>query len=349
MKNSIVTLILVLLCGQILSAQQDTCVKNILLEQAIITAEKIKAYRDYKYVMVDFEIADDKFFILQRQSNSFKNFRILVTNMVFEPLGTISIPEKLQPTSLEFDIADNVQIVTQDSLYQIIEVENKYYYAFPVEKNHYREVLGRCLFMTDQYVYFCDIRARGYLLDFYRISPQKKEREPVFCNNDLQRLSEIPQEVAWHEAHQPKSGGLWFGPSPEDWEVFLRHVWMRPNQAYLGCSNDTLYYFDHKNRKIITYDEDLNVLHSCDITYPDKETFWHHTMYQDRVSGRFYTIFGTALNEINTKTGKTIPKIKANSFLSQKMIIYKGNLYSLKKKRDSGNSEVSYIEKTKLN
>ena len=77
------SLIVFLLCGLAMSAQQDTCVKNILLEQAMVTAEKIKAYRDYKYVMVDFEIADDKFFILQRRSNSQKNFRILVTNMVF--------------------------------------------------------------------------------------------------------------------------------------------------------------------------------------------------------------------------------------------------------------------------
>jgi len=51
------------------------------------------------------------------------------------------------------------------------------------------------------------------------------------------------------------------------------------------------------------------------------------------------------LNEIDIKTGRTIPKINANNYLSQKMIIYKGNLYSLKKRRDSGNTEISFIEK----
>ena len=344
----IVITILFLLPIRIL-AQQDTVVKNILLEQAMITAEKIKAFRDYKYVMVDFEIADDKFFILQRRSNSFKNFRILVTNMVFEPLDTISIPEKLKPTNLEFDIAENVQIVAQDSMYQIVDIENKYYYAFPVEKNHYREVMSRCLFMTDKYVYFCDIRVNGYLFNFYRISPQLNESELIFCNDDLQTLSEIPQEVQWHVAHSSRSGGLWFGPSDDDWESFLRNVWMRPEQAYLGHSHDTLYYFDHQNRKIGTFDEDLNLLHSCDITYPDKEAFWRHIIYQDRAWGKFYTIFGATLNEIDVKTGKTIPRASANQYLSYKMIIYKGNLYSLKRKKDSGNIDVSYIEKTKLN
>ena len=347
MKTSIITLIFSLLCG-LLSAQQDTCVKSIALDAVYVTAEKISVYRDYKYVTVDFEIADDKFFILQRRSNSQKNFRILVTNLVFEPLDTINIPEILKPTSLEFDIADNVQIVTQDSLYQIVNIENKHYYAFPVEKNHYREVMSRCLFMTDRYIYFCDTRAEGYLLNFYRISPQKKERELLFCNNDLQKYSEIPQEVQWHVAHSSRSGGLWFGPNDDDWRSFLKNIWMRPEQAYLGHSHDTLYYFDHQNRRIETFDEDLNQLHSCDISYPEKETFWRHTIYQDRAWGTFYTIFGTTLNEIDIKTGKTIPKINANNYLSLKMIIYKGNLYSLKKRRDSGNTEISFIEKTKL-
>ena len=150
-----VSLIVFLLYGLIMSAQQDTCMKNIWLDQAMITAEKIKTYRDYDYVMADFEIVNDKFYILQRNNKSLKDFRILITNMVFEPIDTIDISEKLKPAKLEFDIAENIQIVTQDSLYQIVEADNNYYYTFPVEKNHYREVMNRCLFMTDQYVYFC--------------------------------------------------------------------------------------------------------------------------------------------------------------------------------------------------
>ena len=343
------TLVLLFLCGLSMSAQQDTCVKSIILDPAMITADKVKAYRDYDYVMVDFEIADDKFFILQRETKSIKNYRILVTNMVFEPLDTINLPKKLQPTNLEFDIAKNIQIVTQDTMYQIVKIENKHYYAFPIEKIHYREVLHNCLFMTDRFVYFCDTRAQGYLLCFYRIDPQEKKRKIIFTNDDTQTLAEIPDEVKWHAAHTAKIGEMWIGPSPEQWEVFVRNTWMRPELAYLGHSHDTLYFFDHQNRKINTYDEDLNLLHSCDIDYPEKENFWRHTIYQDRVWGDFYTIFGTTLNEIDVKTGKTIPKISAKNSLSQKIIIYKGNFYSLKKRRDSSNSEVSFIERTKLN
>ena len=125
-------------------------------------------------------------------------------------------------------------------------------------------------------------------------------------------------------------------------------AWFHTKNAFLGHVGDTLIYFDHLNNRIETYNENMQLIRTCEISYPEKETFWRHTIYQDRVWGTFYTIFGTTLNEIDIKTGRTIPKINANNYLSQKMIIYKGNLYSLKKRRDSGNAEISFIEKTKL-
>lgn len=342
------TLIMLLLSGLTMSAQQDTCVKAITLDAVYVTADKMAKYRDADYVMIDFEIVDDNFYILQRKSKSLSDYRILVTNMLYDSYDTILLPSVLRPANLEFDIGENVQLVTQDSLYQIVNIDNKHYIGFPSEKKHYQEVMRNCLFMTDRFVYFCDTKADGYLLNFYRIDPKAKTNEIIFRNNDVGKLAEIPQEVSWHAAHTAKVCDMWIGPSPEQWEMFMRNSMMRPDQAYLGHSRDTLYYFDHKNRKIETYDEDLNLLNSCSITYPDDEAFWRHKMYQDRVTGKFYTVFGTTLNEIDVKTGKTIPKITANNYLSKKMIIYKGNLYSLKKRRDSGNTEISFIEKTKI-
>lgn len=351
MKNSLLILIIIPILLILFPSQvsaQDTISRSLTLPAATVTADKVTFYRDYKFVMIDFEIVNDRFYILQREKNSIKDYRILVTNMLYEPLDTMPLPSRFVPTNLELDIANNVQIATQDSMYQIVEIDNRIYYGFPSEKNHYRKVMQNCLFMTDRYVYFCETKIDGYLMKFSRINPKEKTNEIIFVNNDLQKYSEIPHEVLWHERHTAKIGDMWLGPSPEQWEVYLKTAWMRPEQAYLGHSHDTLYYFDHQNRKILTYDEDLNLLHSCEITYPDKETFWRHTMYQDRFSGKFYTVFGTTLNEIDVKTGKTIPKTSANNYLSLKMIIYKGNLYTLKRKRDSSNSEISYIEKTNL-
>lgn len=96
------------------------------------------------------------------------------------------------------------------------------------------------------------------------------------------------------------------------------------------------------------YDESMNLLHECEITYPIKEDFWRHKIYKDNVFGKFYTIFGSTLNEIDVKTGKTKYVTNANQWLTEKIIIYKGNLYAVTKKRNALNVFESYIERIEL-
>jgi hypothetical protein len=109
--------------------------------------------------------------------------------------------------------------------------------------------------------------------------------------------------------------------------------------------DDKLYYFDHFNSKILTYDEGMNLLNECEITYPTKEDFWQHKIYKDKAFGKFYTIFGSAVNEIDVNTGKTSAVANANQWMTEKIIIHKGNLYAVTKKRDSAGVWVSYVER----
>lgn len=324
-----------------------------MLEAASVTAERITKYRDYEYVIVDFEIVNDKFYILQRENKSLKDFRILVTNMVFEPLDTMSLPDRIKPTNILLDAANQCQILGQDTVYQIVEYFDKTFYGFPVEKSHYLDVMQKCIFMTENYVYFRNVKSHGYSIEYYRVNPIKGTREKLFSSDDSDKLREIQRERDFHRRHRLTTtvGNQVFelGPEPNEWESFVSMAWFHTKNAFLGHISDTLIYFDHLNNKIETYNESMQLIRTCEISYPEKEAFWRHTIYQDRYDGTFYTVFGTTLNEINTKTGKTIPKINANNYLSQKMIIYKGNLYSLKKRRDSSNAEVSFIEKTKVN
>ena len=60
-----------------------------MLDAVGVSAERVVKYDDEKYVMIDFEIADDRFYILQRKEKTTKDFRILVTDMFFEPYDTI--------------------------------------------------------------------------------------------------------------------------------------------------------------------------------------------------------------------------------------------------------------------
>ena len=320
-----------------------------MLDAATITAEKITYYYSKpNFVMFDFEILDDNFFILQTKLGIKKDYRVLVTDLFYEPIDTIFLPKHIEPERIILDCMNNCQIVGHDSVYQLVKVDNNYAISFPSEKNYYETIMSNILFATDKYLYLKEITANGYLSLFYRINFESKEMETLFVNDETQKIAEIQAERIWHHNYK-QNVPFYHGPDDDVWELTVKKIsFLRKKDSHLAKTADTLYYFDHIDNKIQVYDENLKLLHISSITYPEKESFWRHTIYQDRVWGEFYTIFGTTLNEIDVKTGKTTPKINANNFFSKKMIIYKGNLYSLTKKRDYSNSEISCIEKTKL-
>ncbi|MBQ4205368.1 MAG: hypothetical protein II662_01765 [Bacteroidales bacterium] len=331
-----------------MSAQQDTCAKAITLDAVYVTAEKVTCfYSKPSFTMLDFEILDDKFFILQNKSGLKNDYRVLITDMLYNPIDTILLPQHIVPQQIILDCMNYCQIMGQDSVYQIVKYENDYAIAFPCEKNRYQAVMGNILFITSKYLYINELKLQGYISTFYRYDLKTKEKENLFVCDDTKSLWEIKQDVKFHQYYKTVDPN-YRGPSDEDWETFVKTSWYHTKNCRLMQVADTLYFFDHINKKIEAYDEAKNLLHSCEINYPDSPEYWRYTIYQDRVFGTFYTVLGTTLHEINVQTGKTTPKIHVNNFLSDKIIIYKGNLYSLKKKRDSSSSEISYIEKTKI-
>jgi hypothetical protein len=137
-------------------------------------------------------------------------------------------------------------------------------------------------------------------------------------------------------------------PSAEDWERFVQLTWYHTKDNHLNVIDDTLYYFDHFNGKIQQYNENMNLLHECEIVYQKEENFWRYKIYKDKAFGKFYTIFGTAVNEIDTDTGKTKTVADADSWISEKIIIYKGNLYAVTQKKNALKEFESYIERIEL-
>ena len=327
---------------------------SYMLEAVGVIAERVAKYEDEKYVMIDFEIADDRFYVLQRKERTTKDFRVLVTDMFFEPYDTVPLLERIKPTNLYFDVVtQQCQIVGQDSVYIVFEQNGKTFYGYPVETDYYMRVMKVYNFTTDDYVYYQKKKSKGYAIEFYRANVNTGENNKIFSSDDSYKLREIKKEREFHRKNRikvivGKDEVMELGPKPNEWENFISKAWYQSKNAYLGHVGDTLYYFNHLDGRIETYDEELNLIRYCDITYPMKENFWRHTIYQDRAWGTFYTFFGTTLNEIDVINGKTTSKVNANSMLSRKMIIYKGYLYQLKRKRDTSNTENSYIERIRL-
>ena len=274
-----------------------------------------------------------------------KECRILVQDLWLDPIDTINVPKHIEATEIIVDCTENCQLIGKDSVYQVVKMNDTYELMFPTEKERYNKVLKDIIFFTDKYIYFNELMMDGYISNFYRITKEAKTKEMMFVCNDMKTYRDIKVEKQWHIDH-PMLGG---SPSAEDWERFVQLTWYHTKDNHLDAIDDTLYYFDHFNGKILTYDEGMNLLNECEITYPTKEDFWHYKIYKDKVFGKFYTIFGTIVNEIDVKTGKTNAVTNANQWIAEKIIVYKGNLYAVTKKRNALNVFESYIERIVIN
>ena len=315
-----------------------------MLDAVGVSVDKIKRYSEPNYVMFDFEIYDDKVFILQRKDNTLKECRILVQDLWLDPIDTINVPNHIEPEKIIVDCTESCQLIGKDSVYQVVKMNSSYELMFPAEKERYDKVLRNIIFFTDKYIYFNELQMDGYISNFFRIGKETKEKEMMFVVNDMKTYRDIKVEKQWHIDH-PMLGG---SPSAEDWERFVQLTWYHTKDNHLDVIDNTLYYFDHFNGKIQQYDENMNLLHECEIVYPTEEDFWRYKIYKDKAFGKFYTIFGTAVNEIDTNAGKTKSVANADSWISEKIIIYKGNLYAVTKKKNALKEFESYIERIEL-
>ena len=315
-----------------------------MLDEVGIGSEKIKRYSEPSYVMLDFEIYDNMVFVLQRKGNTLKECRILINDLWLDPIDTISIPRYIEPEKIIIDCTESCQLIGKDSVYQVVKMNDIYKLMFPTEKERYDKVLKNIIFFTEKYIYFNELQMGGYISKFFRIKKKTKEYEMLFVSDDMKTYRNIKKEKQWHIEH-PMLGG---SPSAEDWERFVQLTWFHTKDNCLYIFDGTLYYFDHLNGKILRYDEGMYKLGECEITYPTKENFWHYKIYKDKAFGKFYTIFGTEVNEIDVITGKTNVVANVDSFISEKMVIYKGCIYIVTKKRNVLHEFESYIERIEL-
>ena len=320
-----------------------------MLEAVGVSADKIIVKSDPKYVMFDFEIFDDKVFVLQRKGNSLKECRILVQDLWLDAVDTINVPKHIEATEIIVDCTENCQLIGKDSVYQVVNMNDTYELMFPTDKERYNKVVKDIIFFTDKYIYFNKLKIDGYYSEFFRIGKESKEKEMMFVCDDTKSYRNIKEEKQWHINYLeqlPQFFGAF--PSAEDWETFVKVAWLHTKDNHLDVIDSKLYYFDHFNGKILTYDESMNLLNECEITYPTEEDFWQHKVYKDKAFGKFYTIFGSVVNEIDVTTGKTTSVANANQWMTEKIIIYKGSLYAVTKKRNALNVFESYIERIEL-
>ena len=197
---------------------------SYLLDAVGVSADKIRHYSEPAYVMSDFEIFDDKVFVLQRKGNSVKECRILVQDLWLDPIDTIYIPKYIEPKKLFLDCLECLQIQGRDTIYQIVREDHttNYIISYPTEKNRYAKVMNNIIFMTKNHIYFRESKMDGYIVDFYRIGFETKKKEMLLTCNDMKTYKEIKKEVKWHMENLPPFAAY---PNAEEWEVFVSKAW----------------------------------------------------------------------------------------------------------------------------
>ena len=74
---------------------------SYLLDAVGVSADKIRHYSEPGYVMYDFEIFDNKIFMLQRKGNTMQECRILVQDLWLDPIDTIYIQWRRRGSRIE--------------------------------------------------------------------------------------------------------------------------------------------------------------------------------------------------------------------------------------------------------
>lgn len=310
------------------------------LNEVGISATPFTRIEDESYFIMDFQIYDSLFCILEASHNR-KQFRIIIASENLLGLDTVSIPSYIKPESLHRDCLGNCQLIATDSVYQI-SLTDELHSFIATQKDHYFRTMQGCLFATDQHVYIKEQAMSGYLVSFYRIDLSNKKPEMLFTSNMTDNLQEYWEEMDFNAKH-PVVGGA----PPGVYSRYIKTHWFRPSDAELALAADTLVYFDHSNGFIYLYDLDLNKMDSCAIHYPFMEG-WKFTLYQDHAHNHFYTVINDHLYEINMKTGTVSAKTQLNASLFNKVILYNGHLFVLRRLTNSSSKQRTYIEKRSI-
>lgn len=306
------------------------------LEEVSVLAERPR-FEGGKNIIVDFDIYDDTICILQGNGSKFV---LLLADENLTVFDTLPIPHGVKPEQLLKDCLGNCQMVATDSVYEI-HYKDKAFSHVAVERKHYFNTMDDCLFVTDKHIYFRVGLLGGLAASFYRIGIETKQMEPLFVDDGSDKMVDLADEMRFAAKNQPENGR---GPTLSLWSMFVQRAWFCKSAAYLALVDDELVYFDHNTGLILKSDLDLKERGSCVIDYQNNSD-WKNYILQDPKTNKFYTYIGYWLHEIDIDTGKTTPKTKQIVDLCNKVVVYGGHLYIMKRWQASSDKIKSYIER----
>lgn len=311
--------------------------KLLLLEQVIISAKRERVFKQPKYSIMDFEFLDNQLLILEYNKSKIKEFRLILTDNLFNINTIYKLPPHIKPISFFIDCLEYCHLITKDSAYQISYTDSQLSLNYPMDIDRFHKVLDNCLFKTDSNMFFQHKFTNGYAYEFYTVNLKSNELSSFISSYDVDRLLALQDEIKFIKNYPPPMG-VGFAIR------FARQFDYPPFEQYLMKLGDTLYYFNHQSSSIDVFTEDCNLIRSTEIYY-HLNTGWTNRLISDTKQKRVYTIIKDNLFEISLKSGEIISKTKI--VRPEKVLINDDIIFVLKKRLYVTDRE-TFIEKIKL-
>ena len=254
------------------------------------------------------------------------------------------------PVSLFKDCLGNLQVLGNDSAYQVLHKDKQLLMTHPVSRAKFNEVLSNCVASTKQVLYFKTMISLGQGAIYYginRISKEKKILAKVTNDYKLKMLRRNPDDVGFLAQILPGGGSvdpsmMVSGPSVSlamDRDAFDKWNWVhkvvyRPMKSTLYKIGDYICIFDIPKKEVEFYDLEGNFSLKLRINIDViKDGEWSENICLDETQSKIYTTFrkstGVALYRIDLNTGDLHKILNIRHPFPQKIKIYKDKLYYL--------------------
>ena len=314
------------------------------------------AYKNAKQWILDYEpVGTSEFLLLLLEKN--KKYLQLV-NSNHEKISQIAVNKNYN--TLLKDCFGNFHLLSVDSACQIFLMEDKLTLPYRYIRHEFDQIMRPLVVNTDNYLYTKSYSVHGQLVSYNKIHKVSKEITPFVINFEKDQAvfnryyNIIPEFIACNA----ESG---INVTPEIIENFqsllisaknvgelfrlkqaiaparicvdpFALIWymtlVKSPYSLLEKLNDTLYFFDHLNNDIATYDLDGNYIKEVSINYHNNKN-WDKEIIVNEEKTRCFAKFTrngeTSLVEINPNTGQTMGRYVLETHAFPTKIKVRGN------------------------
>ncbi len=327
--------------------------KEILdLQEVVIRANKIESFfKDEHYTIRDYEIDSGLIYLLVYRNRVSKE-ELICKNLKGDTIARSGILF-FTPISLYKDCLGYLQIVGEDTVFQIYKNDKVLQLIHGVSIVKFNEIMINCVTSTSQIMFFKKMINLGQGVQYYgvdRVNKKRHELTQVLDEKKAKMLRRNPEDAWALMRSQPdyfsqlsnlqrdepdiSKGELDSGRKGFDEWNFTTKILYRPVKTALYKVEKFICIFNIPDRQLEFFDTAGNYSYKLKINVEQiKDGRWSGDIFLDETQSKIYTTFlkstGTGLYRIDLNTGELHKTLTLIHPFPQKIRIYKGQVYYL--------------------